>query len=266
MTDPSRPSTFLVEREGHALVVTLNRPERLNALSRTLQDDLRAFWPSVADDPEVRAVILTGAGRAFSAGADTDDLSTGNRPVLGLDTLRFCPGRVVDVPVIAAVNGMCVGGALNFVADADLVVASEDAWFTDPHVTQGQVSGPEPLMLSAKGPYRPVLMLALCGNRYRMPAATALQAGIVNEVVPAAELLPRAKEIAAMIAAQSPTAVRKSLALMRRRVREPLTPHLERAWEAVAGQWPHPDSLEGPRAFLEKRPPNWADPRDALAS
>jgi len=258
--------TFLVERDGYALIVTLNRPERLNALSRGLQDELRDFWPTVADDPGVRAVIVTGAGRAFSAGADTADLTAGNRPVLGLDTLRFCPGRVLDVPVIAAVNGMCVGGALNFVADADLVIASEDAWFTDPHVTQGQVSGPEPLMLSAKAPYRPVLMLALCGNRYRMPAATALQAGLVNEVVPSADLLPRAKEIAAMIAAQSPTAVRKSLALMRRRVREPLLPHLEAAWQAVAGQWPHPDSLEGPRAFVEKRPPNWADPLTAHAT
>lgn len=256
------PATFLWERDGALLIVTLNRPDRLNALSRALQLELAEFWPKVRADSGVRCVIITGAGRAFSAGADIADLTTGTRPRsdIGLNALNFCPGRCLDVPVIVAINGLCVGGALNFLADADIAIASEHAWFTDPHVSQGQVSGPEMLQLAAKTSFFAVTQLALPGSALRVAAGQALAAGLVAEVVPGDRLLERAKEIGNAIAAQSPTAVRATLRILRRRVREPVAAELDAAWAAVVGQWGHPDAREGPAAFAERRPPRWADP------
>jgi enoyl-CoA hydratase/carnithine racemase/ketosteroid isomerase-like protein len=256
------PATFRWEREGALLIVTLNRPDRLNALSRALQLELAEFWPKVRADSGVRCVIVTGAGRAFSAGADIADLTTGTRPRsdIGVHALDFCPGRGLDVPVIVAVNGLCVGGALNFVADADIVIASDQAWFTDPHVSQGQVSGPEVLQIAAKTSFFAVTQMALSGSALRVPADRALAAGLVAEVVPHDRLLDRAKEIGNEIAAQSPTAVRATLAILRRRAREPIAAELDQAWAAVVRQWSHPDAMEGPAAFAERRPPRWADP------
>jgi len=255
------PATFLWERDGALLIVTLNRPDRLNALSRALQLELAEFWPKVQADSGVRCVIITGAGRAFSAGADIADLTTGTRPpsTIGVNALNFCPGRCLDVPVIVAVNGLCVGGALNFLADADIAIAAEQAWFTDPHVSQGQVSGPEMLQLAAKTSFFAVTQMALSGSALRVPAERALAAGLVGEVVPHDLLLDRAKEIGSAIAAQSPTAVRATLRILRRRAREPISAELEEAWAAVVGQWSHPDAMEGPAAFAERRSPRWAD-------
>src|ERR1700722_14621536 len=118
------PQTFLWEADGGILSVTLTRPDRLNALSSPLQSELAAFWAQVRDEPELRCVIVTGAGRAFSAGADTADLSSGSRPdaTIGVHAVRFFPGGGLGGPVIVAINGMCVGGALNFLADADIAL------------------------------------------------------------------------------------------------------------------------------------------------
>jgi enoyl-CoA hydratase/carnithine racemase/ketosteroid isomerase-like protein len=256
------PATFRWERDGALLIVTLNRPDRLNALSRALQLELAEFWPKVQADSGVRCVIVTGAGRAFSAGADIADLTTGTRPRsdVGVHALDFCPGRCLDVPVIVAVNGLCVGGALNFLSDADIVVASEHAWFTDPHVSQGQVSGPEMLQLAAKTSFFSVTQMALSGSALRVRADRALAAGLVAEVVPHDRLLERAKEIGNEIAAQSPTAVRATLRILRRRARGPIAAELDQAWAAVVDQWSHPDAMEGPAAFAERRAPRWADP------
>jgi len=242
------------------LRVTLNRPHRLNALSRVLQDELAAFWAEVRQHPDVRCVILTGAGRAFSVGADVDDLQQAVRPdtTKGIAPLNFCPSRHVEVPVIVAINGMCVGGALNFLADADIAIAADTAWFSDPHVTMGQVSGPEVLQLAAKASFKAVAQLALSGAPHRITAQRALELQLVSEVVAAEELAARADEIAAMIAAQSPTAVRATLSILRRRVREPIAAELQNAWDLVVAQWEHPDAMEGPAAFAAKRPAEWA--------
>jgi enoyl-CoA hydratase/carnithine racemase len=241
------------------LRVTLNRPHRLNALSRRLQDELAAFWREARLRRDIRCVILTGNGRAFSVGADVDDLQNAVRPDTsdGIAPLNFCPSRHVDVPVIVAINGMCLGGALNFLADADIAIAADTAWFSDPHVTMGQVSGPEVLQLAAKASFKSVAQLALSGAPYRISAQRALELQLISEVVPADELSRRADEIATMIAAQSPTAIRATLSILRRRVREPIAAELQSAWDLVVAQWQHPDAKEGPAAFGEKRPARW---------
>jgi enoyl-CoA hydratase/carnithine racemase len=257
-----RPETFTWHASEGIVTVTLNRPERLNALARQMQLELAGFWAALKDEPGLRCVILTGAGRAFCVGADTSDMAAAVRPDSGrgLDALNFCPARSVDVPVILALNGMCLGGALNFLADADIAIASEQAWLSDYHVTMGQVSGPPTVQLASKVSFTAVAPLALCGSAYRMSAQHALAANLVSEVVAAAELMPRATAVARMIAAQSPTAVRETLRILRRRAREPIEAELRDAWAAVVRQWSNADALEGPRAFAEKRPARWQEP------
>ena len=257
-----RPETFLWQADEGIVTVTLNRPERLNALARQMQLELARFWAALRGEPGLRCVILTGAGRAFCVGADTADMAAAVRPDsdIGLNALNFCPARSVDVPVILALNGMCVGGALNFLADADITIASADAWLSDYHVTMGQVSGPLVVQLASKVTFSAVAQLALCGSQYRMSAQRALAANLVSEVVAAADLMPRATAVARMIAAQSPAAVRETLRILRRRAREPVAQELTDAWAAVIRQWSHPDAIEGPRAFAEQRPPRWQVP------
>jgi enoyl-CoA hydratase/carnithine racemase len=256
-----QPETFTWRADDGIVTVTLNRPERLNALARQVQLELAGFWAALKDEPGLRCVVLTGAGRAFCVGADTADMAAAVRPDsgIGLDALNFCPARSVDVPVILALNGMCLGGALNFLADADITIASDQAWLSDYHVTMGQVSGPPTVALASKVSVTAVAPLALCGSAYRMSAQRALAANLVSEVVPAAELMPRAAAVARMIAAQSPTAVRETLRILRRRAREPVEAELRDAWAAVIRQWSHPDAIEGPRAFAEKRPARWQE-------
>ena len=248
--------------DEHVLTVELNRPEKLNALNMAIKDELIELWAAVAQTPQVRAVVLTGRGRAFCVGGDSHDLAGAVRPdmVQGIRALDFCPGRTLDVPVILAVNGMCIGGALNFLADADVVIAAASAYFTDPHVTMGQVSGPEMVQLAAKTSFSAVATLGLSGRPYRLSADQAQRAGLVAEVVAESEVLSRAQAVGTMIAAQSPTAVRKTLEILRRRARTSVFVELDEAWDAVISQWPHHDSLEGPQAFLERREPCWAVP------
>ncbi len=245
------------------LQVSLDRPDRLNALSLDLQHELESLWRRVAADPSVRVVVLTGAGRAFSAGADTselDRLREVSTQGSGQPRIRYLPAEVVEVPVMLAVNGLCVGGALRFVADADVVLAAESAWFSDPHVSLGQTSGPCALQLAARSSSAAVAPLVLAGSRYRMPALEAQRVGLVSEVLPDEELADRALLLAEMIAAQSPTAVRTTLRLLRARTRGQIEPLLAEAWGAIDRMWQHPDSREAARALAAGESPVWQNP------
>jgi enoyl-CoA hydratase/carnithine racemase len=257
------PETYLAQRVESVLTVTLNRPERLNATNAVARQELAHLWQEVRGDRGVRCVVVTGAGRAFCAGADAEDMSNGLRPpgdVGYIAAVDFCPGEWIEVPIIVAVNGCCVGAGLNFVADADLIVASSNAWFSDPHVSIGQVSAMEPLLLSPKVPYPVIARLVLLGSSYRMPAEEALSAGLVNEVVEPDELLPRANELAQIVARQSPTALRASLRVLRRQARSLIADQLDASWAEAHAHFAHPDGTEGPLAFLEKRAPRWEEP------
>jgi enoyl-CoA hydratase/carnithine racemase len=257
------PETFQADQVDGVLTVTLDRPDRLNATNDVARAEMSAFWQDVGADPSVRCIVLTGAGRAFCAGADADDMSTGIRPrgdIGYIAAVDFCPGEWVRVPIIVAVNGLCVGAGLYFVGDGDLVLASSTAWFSDPHVTVGQVSGIEPLILAPKVAYPVLAKLVLLGSSYRMSAEEARECGLVHEVVEPEGLMTRAYELATIIAGQSPTALRESLGVMRRYARSLIADQLDEAWALVFGHFAHPDATEGPLAFLEKRAPRWQDP------
>ncbi|HEY8532619.1 MAG TPA: enoyl-CoA hydratase/isomerase family protein [Micromonospora sp.] len=256
MTAEDRPDhRVLVEADDGVVTVTLNRPERLNALDIALRRRLAALWEELRGDPSVRCVVVTGAGRAFSSGADITEAGLTDGATANL---RYSPGEVLDVPVIVAMNGLCIGGALRFLADADIVVAAEDAWLSDPHVSIGQTSAPVALRLAVQASPAAVAPLMLCGSRYRMSAPEALRIGLVSEVVPAGQAVTRAREIAGMIAAQSPTAVRLTTTFLRRLRQRQIAGLDEEAWAAVIQQWAHPDVAEARAAMAEGRAPRWS--------
>jgi enoyl-CoA hydratase/carnithine racemase len=257
------PAAIATELAGGVLSVTLNRPDQLNALSVAMQRELADVWAAAQGEPEVRCVLVTGAGRAFCAGADVADLAAMTAPRrAGTEQIEFCPAASIAVPVVVAVNGLCIGAGLRFLADADVAIASERAWFSDPHVTVGQVGTPVALALAEKASTAAVAQLFLSGSRFRMPAAQAVAAGLLSEVVDAGELGMRAKEIATSIAAQSPTAIRATVAALRRQHRAALGDQVAQAWDQAGHQQTHPDAAEGRRALTEGRTPRWTGPGD----
>lgn len=251
---------LLVDRHDYVLVVTLNRPERRNALDESLLSALRGLW----GDPEAlrgtRCIVLTGADPGFCSGADMSLLSRdrSDAPRTAREELGFLPGRRVECPVVVAVNGVCAGGGLHFVADADIVVASEQAIFLDPHVSVGQVSALEPLTLWPRVQAAAIARMALIGSSERLTAAEALRVGLVSEVVPATALHERALELAAAVSANSPAAVAATRKVLRTFEEGLLEDALEDGWAAIREHWAHPDAREGPQAFTDKRQPRWA--------
>jgi enoyl-CoA hydratase/carnithine racemase len=163
----------------------------------------------------------------------------------------------VAVPVVVAVNGLCVGAGLRFVADADIVLAAESAWFSDPHVSLGQLGLPVALALAEKASASSVAQLFLSGRRHRLSATAAHAAGIVSEVVADGAIAQRAAQVAAEVAAQSPAAVRLTVAALRRRHRLALGGQIDEAWAQVTEQRGHPQAVEGLAAALERRAPSW---------
>jgi enoyl-CoA hydratase/carnithine racemase len=249
-----------VERDGHVVVLTLNRPERLNALSQTLSARLEQIWPELDADPEVRVVVMTGAGeRAFCTGADVVELSgraTKRRADEHYPLLTARWNRVYK-PVIVAVNGICAGAGLHFVADADIVLCSENAQFLDTHANVGQVAALEPVALARRMPLGAVLRMIVLGRQERIDARRALDLGLVSEVLTSDALLPRAVELAHIAAKSSPRALQLSLQAIWEGLDRGLHDSIEHGWEIVKSHWSHPDAAEGPRAFAEKREPRW---------
>lgn len=261
--------TIQYDKQDGVATITLNRPERHNAFTVSMALELKEAWADVKRDPGVVCAIVTGAGtRAFCTGMDVSEVASGSAPEEsqrmereeGKPFYRYLTAiqNRCWKPVITAVNGMVVGGGFHFLADSDLVVCSETATFFDTHVKVGLVAGFEPVGLARRIPLEAVMRLALLGGSERMDARTALSLGLVGEVLPPEQVLPRARELAGMIAQHSPTA----LALTKRAIWESLDRGLEDAlehtWRIIQEHTDHPDLSEGTRAFVEKRRPRWA--------
>jgi enoyl-CoA hydratase/carnithine racemase len=231
----------------------------------------RALWSEVRDDPAIRVAIVTAAGeRHFCTGFDVSEaegeaakLVFANRPLA--DAVHWSPQQNrVWKPVICGVQGLCVGGGLHFVVDADIVVASENAAFLDAHVNVGMVGALENVGLAKRLPLGTALRMTLVGRDYRLPAARAHQLGLVDELVPAPEgVLPAALAIARSMLANSPQALALSKQAVWGGVERGYHDALESAWALVRLHWGHPDFREGPRAFAEKREPRWNPDPDA---
>lgn len=208
----SSQETQLIQYElgdDHVATLTLNRPDKLNGINAAMLAEIKRLWQVIRDDDRVHAVVLRAAGeRAFSTGLDRvegfkypDNVWNKPDPGSSLDPKH----HKVWKPVVCAVNGMCGGGAFYLVGGSDIVIASEDATFFDPHVDYGLVAALEPISMMQRMPLGEVLRMSLLGLEERISAAKACQIGLVSEVVKPGELHARAHELARRIASK-PTA------------------------------------------------------------
>jgi E-phenylitaconyl-CoA hydratase len=247
----------------HIAQITLNRPSSGNALTPAMMTWFRQTWRRVADDSDIRCVLITGTGdRHFCTGADLRGVNQRGGVGVGLGRVSqemSLTARQMNVwkPTVCAVNGLVVGGGLHFVVDADIVVASTNAVFLDSHVNVGMVGGLENVGLAKRLPLGTALRMTLQGKNYRLSAQRAHQLGLVDELTEPGELLSAAQAIARDIAANSPHAVSLSQQAIWSSLEMPYTQAQEYGFGLVKNQWQHPDFLEGARAFAEKRPPNW---------
>lgn len=252
-----------VERHGRVLVVTIDRQDRMNALSQDVYDGLLETWTSLRGDRSVRSIVVTGAGeRAFCTGMDLKAFAErgGPRPIKAdvHEELRVTPMHCdVWLPTIVAVNGVCTGAGLHFVADADLVVASTAASFLDTHVSVGQVTAVEPITLLPRIGLGNALRFAVLGRHGRIGAEEALRISLVDEVVEPGDLLARAMERAEQAASGSPAAIEASKRAIVAALDRPMREALQHGWDLLLAHRQHPDSTEGPIAFAEKREPEW---------
>lgn len=242
-------------------VVTIGRPDRSNALDSSMVAAMRDVLARLGEDDAVRAIVLTGAGeRAFIAGGDVAEmrdleLADADRFVYAGQELTRQIERLGQ-PVIAAVNGYALGGGMEIALACDIRIASERSVFGLPEVTLGILPGwggtQRAVRLLGRG-----LALELVLTGRRVSAEEALRIGLVNRVVPAAELSSAAREVAAAIAKNSPVAVRQAKKAIHRGADAGLEQGLTIEAEAWLHLIAHPDRREGLSAFLEKRPPRW---------
>ena len=245
-----------VEVKGHVGVVTINRPEALNAFNDTVLRDLDEAIKIVHDDDEVFVVVITGAGRAFGAGADLGLMSKLSAPEgkkLGeLACSVFLRIENLSKPVIAAVNGYALGGGNELAMACDIRLASEKATFGQPEVGLGITPGFGGTQRLARL-VSPGMAKQLIYTARNIKADEALRIGLVNAVYPAAELLPAAEKMAATIAANAPIAVRAC----KKAINEGLDVDMDAALvieEKLFGScFKTADQIEGMSAFLEKR-------------
>lgn len=264
---PLEPTSLKLELRDHVLGVTLDRPERLNAFNRAMQDELEKVWTWADAEPWVRVALITGSGeRAFCSGVDIH-ASAEERATLGerrwtevaVIGSRLTPRQCgSDLPTVVAVNGVCAGGGLYFVGDADIAVAADSAWFTDPHVSSGRVSALEPIGLRGRIPDQWVMRLALGGRHERIDAATALRIGLVTQVFAGdAALRAGAWELAARIATGAPLALRASVRAIRAAEDLPRDHALAYGLRLAQENTRTHDHAEGTQAQLERREPRW---------
>ena len=250
-----------VERDGKLTIVTINRPEVMNSLHPPANFELAKIFDEFAKDSEQWVAIITGAGdKAFSAGNDLKYQAAGNPitvPPTGFAglTSRFD----LNKPVIAAVNGLAMGGGFEIALACDLIVAAETALFAlpEPRVGLAALAGGLHRLPREIGTKRALGMI-LTGRR--VPANEGLALGFVNEVCKAGESVNAAKKIAHQILECSPMSVRASKDAVYRGLMEPhLKAALEgqRTYEAIRAMFTSEDLIEGPMAFAQKRPPQW---------
>ena len=263
MTAPSEQQHALVEQVGHTLVVTMNRPEKRNALSGEMLEIMAGAWDRVNSDSSIRVAILTGAGGSFCAGADLSAMSQ-NSPSDRFESGEFDPSVIkallkgfrLTKPLVAAVEGPAIAGGTEILQATDIRVAGESARFGVSEPRWGLYPlGGSAVRLPRQIPYTVAADLLLTGRHIKAPEALSL--GLIGHVVPDGQALEKAHELAGMIAANGPLAVQAVL----RTIRDSEGKHEDECWaddaKVGAAVFASNDAKEGPKAFLEKRTPEF---------
>jgi enoyl-CoA hydratase len=259
--DPAEEPHALIERRGHVLIVTLNRPHARNALSGPMMTLMRGAWDEVDADPGIRVAVLTGAGGSFCAGADLkamtaappgDSFHKGSMDLSVIDALL--KGRRLAKPLIAAVEGAAIAGGTEILQATDIRIAGASARFGVSEARWGLFPlGGSAVRLVRQVPYTIAADLLLTGRH--ISAGEALRIGLIGEVVPDGQALARAMEVAEVIAANGPLAVQAILRAIR--LTEGMAENEAFRLESEIGMevFRSADAKEGPRAFAEKRAP-----------
>jgi enoyl-CoA hydratase/carnithine racemase len=261
---PQKLEHLIYEKKGNVAYVTINRPERLNALHTYAHQELNTVWKDIQRDPNMYVAIITGNGRAFCAGRDVKFLSEfqqkgelaphedPNNP-----SYRWGGGgqpRVANLtkPVIAAINGLAVGVGMNIIMQCQLRVMAEDAWLGDQHTNVGRFGAPQELYMNL--PPATASYLSLCNGR--LTAQAALSQGVVNVVCPKDKVVSEAEKLAEMVCAGSPLATQAivryfTLLQTHNNTLTEFAMHLDKEISDTE------DCAEGALAFKEKRKPKW---------
>ncbi len=247
-----------VERRERVGIIRLNRPEARNAVNSDLANGVEAALDDFEADPEVQAVVITGNGPVFCAGADLKLVAAGRGAEMATDKGSFAGivTRDFPKPLIAAVNGPALAGGFEVVLSCDMVVAAEDSIFGLPEAKRGLFAAAGGLIrLPRRIPRAVATELAITGDP--IDAGRALALGLVNRVVPADQVLDEALALAARVAKNGPLAIKNSLQMVREAgdltEAEAWPRNIELAMEVFASK----DSIEGATAFAEKREPRW---------
>ena len=262
---PSSTEELLVEQHDHVVVITLNRPERLNAISREMLGELSAKMVEANKDSDTRCIVLTGAGRGFCSGLDLIDTGDNmeerrgtNRPRQLFD-LRDAPINVmwsIDTPIICAINGAAAGYGMDVTLLCDMRIASENAKLA-------AVTAKRNVVPESGGTWllpRLVGWAKAAESYYRartLNAEESLEMGLVNAVVPADELMDTAMQWAQEVAENAPLAVQTTKRMMRMGLEESYDTAVDHLMVHLAGMFQSEDFEEGVRAFLEKRKPRF---------
>ncbi len=263
--DGSEPPHALLERRGHVLIVTMNRPQVRNALSGPMMALLLEAWDQVDSDPDIRVCVLTGAGGAFCAGADLkamtrshpgESFRSGGPDMSAIPALL--KGRRLTKPLIAAVEGPAIAGGTEILQATDIRVAGESARFGISEARWGLFPlGGSAVRLTRQIPYTAAADLLLTGRH--ISAAEAKEIGLIGHVVPDGQALAKALELAGLIAANGPVAVRGILRTIRETEGLPENEAFQVEAEIGTAVFRSEDAKEGPRAFTEKRQPQFRD-------
>jgi enoyl-CoA hydratase/carnithine racemase len=267
--DYGRYEFILVDKEPNGIAtVTLNRPEKLNAVSADFHEELRDVWLDLGNDYEVDVIILTGAGRAFCAGGDVSNMGAADQPfgggrskdplaVMGAEARRLVMNMLdVEQPVIAAVNGDAFGLGASLALLSDIIVVADDARIADTHVKVGLVAGDGgvviwPLLI---GPHRAKELL-MRGNR--LTGAEAFAMGMVNYSVARADVMTKARELAEELAAGAPLAIRWTKYAVNRWIKDVFQQTFDVGIALEMVSMRTADHEEGKASFHERRPPKF---------
>ena len=248
--------SIILEKEETTAVITFNRPDAMNALNNQTRAEFAAAIAEVAADDSIKVLILTGSGKAFVAGSDIKEFSQ-TTPYFAHNIQRL--GEMVEKlakPVIAAVNGFCLGGGCEIAMACDIIIASEEAKFGQPEVNIGIIPG-------GGATQRLPRLIGVCKAKeliYTGDIINAEQAdrlGLVNRVVPTDELMPAARELARKIATKSPAALKLAKTAINRGMQTNLESGLKYEYELYGLALSLEDRAEGVSAFLEKRAPKF---------